>query len=61
MVAIAEFVCQACGKVTRSSVPRRTDTMPACSCGGRRQLVRIQHGLRTGERPDPRDFEHVRP
>jgi ribosomal protein L44E len=60
MVAIAELVCQACGEVTTSSVPRRTDTMPACSCGGRRQLVRILHGLRSGERPDPRRYERLR-
>jgi hypothetical protein len=32
-----------CGKVTWTSVPRRTDTMPACLCGGRRQIVRIRH------------------
>jgi hypothetical protein len=60
MVAIAELVCQACGEVTRGSVPRRTDTMPVCSCGGRRQLVRILHGLRGGDRPDPRVFDRVR-
>ena len=60
MVAIAELVCQACGEVTRSGVPRRTDTMPVCSCGGRRQLVRILHRLRNGERSDPRSYERLR-
>ncbi|HZB06143.1 MAG TPA: hypothetical protein VE449_06085 [Thermoleophilaceae bacterium] len=43
MPAIAEHVCQSCGKVTWSEVPTRTDTMPACQCGGRRQIVRIRH------------------
>ena len=50
MAAVAELVCQACGKVTWSKVPRRTDTMPACPCGGRRQIVRIRHKLRSGVR-----------
>jgi len=48
MSAVAELVCQSCGKITRSNVPRRTDTMPACPCGGRRQVVRILHRLYDG-------------
>jgi hypothetical protein len=43
MPGVAEHVCQSCGKVTWSDVPKRTDTMPACPCGGRRQIVRIRH------------------
>ena len=43
MPPIAEYVCQSCGKITRGDVPKRTDTMPACQCGGRRQIVRIRH------------------
>jgi DNA-directed RNA polymerase subunit RPC12/RpoP len=42
MPTVAEYVCQACGKVTRGTVPTRTDTMPACPCGGHRQIVRIR-------------------
>jgi DNA-directed RNA polymerase subunit RPC12/RpoP len=42
MPAVAEHVCQACGKVTWGTVPTRT-TMPACPCGGHRQIVRIRH------------------
>src|SRR4030095_14577885 len=34
MPAVAEHICQACGKVTWRPVPTRTDTMPACACGG---------------------------
>lgn len=48
MSAVAELVCQSCGKVTRSTVPKRTDTMPICPCGGRRQIVRIRHRLHSG-------------
>lgn len=44
MGAVAELVCQACGAVSHSKVPRfRPDTMPKCPCGGRRQIVRIRH------------------
>jgi DNA-directed RNA polymerase subunit RPC12/RpoP len=43
MPAVAEYVCQSCGKVTWGDVPTRTDTMPVCPCGGRRQIVRIRH------------------
>jgi hypothetical protein len=50
MAAVAELVCQACGKLSWSRVPKRTDTMPACPCGGRRQIVRIRHRLRSRER-----------
>jgi hypothetical protein len=56
MSAVAELICQSCGKITRSKVPRRTDTMPACPCGGRRQIVRIRHRLHNGNRlGDPPD------
>ena len=43
MPPIAEHVCQSCGKITWGDVPTRTDTMSACQCGGRRQIVRIRH------------------
>ena len=51
MPAVAEHVCQACGKVTWDDVPTRTDTMPTCPCGGRRQIVRIRHGRRSEGTP----------
>jgi hypothetical protein len=45
---VAELVCQACGRVSHCRVPRfRRDTMPACPCGGRRQIVRLRHHVRT--------------
>ena len=47
MPAIAEHVCQSCAKVTWGPVPARTDTMPSCGCGGRRQIVRIKHTAAT--------------
>ena len=50
MPPIAENVCQSCGKVTWADVPTRTDTMPACQCGGRRQIVRIRHTA--GQHPE---------
>ena len=43
MPGVAEHVCQGCGKITWGDVPKRADTMPACQCGGRRQIVRIRH------------------
>ena len=43
MPGVAEHVCLACGKVTWSTVPVRTDTVPACPCGGHRQIIRIRH------------------
>jgi hypothetical protein len=51
MPGVAEHICQTCGKVNWSAVPLRTDTMPACACGGRRQIVRIRHGLRSDDAP----------
>jgi hypothetical protein len=60
MAAVAELVCQACGTVSWSTVPRRTDTMPACPCGGRRQIVRIRHRLRSGDRPGGLNDERAR-
>jgi hypothetical protein len=48
----AELVCQACGVVSQTALPRfRPDTMPTCSCGGRRQIVRVRHHIRNLERP----------
>jgi hypothetical protein len=48
---VAELVCQSCGMVSHSPLPRfRADTMPACLCGGRRQVVRVKHHLQAGER-----------
>jgi hypothetical protein len=45
---VAELVCQACGRVSHCMVPRfRPDTMPACPCGGRRQILRLRHHVRT--------------
>jgi hypothetical protein len=56
MSAVAELVCQSCGRITRSKVPRQANTMPACPCGGRRQIVRIRHRLYSGARlGDPTD------
>jgi hypothetical protein len=60
MVAMAEHLCQACGKVTWSKVPRRTDTMPLCECGGRRQIVRIRHRPRNGGRRGDLSVERAR-
>jgi hypothetical protein len=49
---VAELVCQACGMVSHTHLPRfRTDTMPVCRCGGRRQIVAVRHEMRAGERP----------
>jgi hypothetical protein len=48
MGPLAELVCQACGSVSHCRMPRfRPDTMPACACGGRRQIVRLRHHVRT--------------
>jgi hypothetical protein len=58
MPAVAEYICQACRKVTWSAVPLRTDTMPACACGGRRQIVRIRHRLRSDDAPGRPSDEH---
>ena len=42
-VNIAELICQNCGLVSYSRLPvHRTDTMPLCKCGGRRQVVRVR-------------------
>jgi hypothetical protein len=51
MPGVAEHICQTCGTVTWSTVPLRTDTMPACACGGRRQIVRIRHRLLSDDTP----------
>ena len=40
---VAELICQNCGTVSYSRLPaHRTDTMPLCKCGGRRQVVRVR-------------------
>ena len=53
MPALAEHVCQSCRKVTWADVPKRTNTMPTCECGGRRQIVRIRHSATQHlDRPD---------
>src|ERR671914_1576225 len=51
MAAVAELVCQACGTVSWSTVPRRTGTMPACPCGGPRPILRLPRRPRRGDRP----------
>jgi hypothetical protein len=60
MVAMAEHLCQGCGKVSWSKVPRRTDTMPPCECGGRRQIVRIRHRPRNADRRGDLSDERAR-
>ena len=43
VVNIAELICHACGAISYSRLPaHRTDTMPECKCGGRRQVVRVR-------------------
>lgn len=52
IVNIAELICHACGKVSFSRLPaHRTDTMPLCKCGGRRQVVRVRSERRKESRP----------
>ena len=47
MSSVAELVCHSCRAVSYSRVPRfRPDTMPACACGGRRQIVRVMRERR---------------
>jgi hypothetical protein len=42
-VNVAELICHSCGTVSYSRLPaHRTDTMPLCKCGGRRQVVRVR-------------------
>jgi hypothetical protein len=43
MTAIAELACQSCGARTNELPRRQPDSMPKCSCGGFRQVVRIVH------------------
>lgn len=44
MTAMAELTCHSCGARTKVPVSRRQpDSMPKCSCGGYRQVVRIVH------------------
>ena len=45
---VAEPLCQACGRVSHSRCRGfGRDTMPTCPCGGRRQIVRFRHHIRT--------------
>lgn len=52
LVNIAELICHTCGAISYSRLPvHRTDTMPACKCGGRRQVVRVRAERRKESRP----------
>ena len=56
VVNIAELICQACGAVSYSRLPaHRTDTMPLCKCGGRRQVVRVRAERRKTAEPVTED------
>ena len=49
---VAELICQNCGIVSYSRLPvHRTDTMPLCKCGGRRQVVRVRAERRKESMP----------
>ena len=49
---VAELICQNCGAVSYSRLPaHRTDTMPLCKCGGRRQVVRVRAERRKESHP----------
>ncbi len=49
---VAELVCQSCSTVSYASLPTyRTDTMPRCDCGGRRQVVRVVSGAQPERHP----------
>ena len=49
---VAELVCHNCKKVSYSRLPvHRTDTMPVCNCGGRRQVVRVMADRRRESLP----------
>lgn len=49
---VAELICQNCGAVSYSRLPaHRTDTMPLCKCGGRRQVVRVRAERRKENHP----------
>jgi hypothetical protein len=51
-VNIAELICHTCGRVSYSRLPvHRTDTMPSCTCGGRRQVVRVRAERRRQDVP----------
>jgi hypothetical protein len=55
-VNIAELICHTCGAVSYSRLPvHRTDTMPACTCGGRRQVVRVRAERRRQNEPVAED------
>jgi hypothetical protein len=49
---IAELICHDCGTVSYSRLPaHRTNTMPLCKCGGRRQVVRVRADRRKESQP----------
>ena len=49
---VAELICHACGTISYSRLPaHRTDTMPLCQCGGRRQVIRVTADRRRENRP----------
>lgn len=57
MPAVAEVLCQRCGRVTEESVATHGGRpVAACACGGVRQVLRILR--REGEHPiDPVELE----
>ena len=51
-VNVAELICHSCRAVSYSRLPaHRTDTMPLCGCGGRRQVVRVTADRRRETQP----------
>jgi len=51
-VNVAELICHSCGTLSYSRLPaHRTDTMPVCKCGGRRQVVRVRADRRKQSKP----------
>jgi hypothetical protein len=56
VVNIAELICHTCGAVSYSRLPaHRTNTMPSCTCGGRRQVVRVRSERRKEDQPVAED------
>jgi len=52
IVNVAELICHNCGTVSYSRLPvHKTDTMPLCKCGGRRQVVRVRAERRRESQP----------
>ncbi len=51
-VNVAELICHNCKTISYSRLPaHRTDTMPLCHCGGRRQVVRVRAERRRENQP----------